>query len=212
MSSSSSRTGGVPPPPALLLIDLQRGKAEASPGLSLANLQGEFAPVCSSAAALSLPDAEVLSVLPCDPASADMLALLRASDNYMAALYPAESNHLVSPDQLRQANTLFLGAFQAGRVLGCGAVRVLDDDGRYGEIKRVFVPPSERGRGAARAIMARLESHLRGLGVGCARLETGVHQPEAIGLYRRLGYRERPAFGAYQPDPLSLFMEKALLP
>jgi putative acetyltransferase len=40
------------------------------------------------------------------------------------------------------------------------------------------------------------------------RLETGVRQPEALGLYRKLGYRERGPFGAYKPDPLSVFMEK----
>ena len=40
------------------------------------------------------------------------------------------------------------------------------------------------------------------------RLETGVLQPEALGLYRKLGYRERGPFGAYAADPLSVFMEK----
>ena len=41
-------------------------------------------------------------------------------------------------------------------------------------------------------------------------LETGYLQTEAIGLYRRLGYAERPPFGDYLPDPLSIFMEKPL--
>ena len=42
------------------------------------------------------------------------------------------------------------------------------------------------------------------------RLETGIRQPEAIGLYRSAGYAEIGPFGAYRPDPLSLFMEKRL--
>jgi putative acetyltransferase len=41
-------------------------------------------------------------------------------------------------------------------------------------------------------------------------LETGIKQPEAIALYRKFGYAERGPFGSYQPDPLSLFMEKRL--
>jgi putative acetyltransferase len=41
-------------------------------------------------------------------------------------------------------------------------------------------------------------------------LETGTKQPEAIALYRKFGYAERGPFGAYKPDPLSLFMEKRL--
>ena len=34
--------------------------------------------------------------------------------------------------------------------------------------------------------------------------------PAALRLYRRLGYGERPPFGAYAPDPLSGFMEKRI--
>jgi putative acetyltransferase len=51
---------------------------------------------------------------------------------------------------------------------------------------------------------------LRSSGIALARLETGIRQPEALGLYRRLGYVERAPFGAYVEDPLSLFMEKRL--
>ena len=47
-------------------------------------------------------------------------------------------------------------------------------------------------------------------GVRLFRLETGIKQTEAVGLYRKLGYRERHPFGAYRPDPLSVFMEKSL--
>jgi putative acetyltransferase len=42
------------------------------------------------------------------------------------------------------------------------------------------------------------------------RLETGVLQTEALGLYRRLGYQERGPYGDYETDPLSVFMEKRL--
>jgi putative acetyltransferase len=42
------------------------------------------------------------------------------------------------------------------------------------------------------------------------RLETGIHQPEALGLYRAAGFVERGPFGPYRPDPLSVFMEKPL--
>jgi putative acetyltransferase len=46
---------------------------------------------------------------------------------------------------------------------------------------------------------------------GCRQfmLETGPSQPEAIGLYERLGYRVRGPYGDYRDDPLSVFMEKS---
>lgn len=58
--------------------------------------------------------------------------------------------------------------------------------------------------------MAALEGHLRGKKIYVCRLETGVKQPEALGLYRKLGYRERQPFGDCAADPLSIFMEKQL--
>jgi ribosomal protein S18 acetylase RimI-like enzyme len=42
------------------------------------------------------------------------------------------------------------------------------------------------------------------------RLETGIYQPEAIGLYERWGFRRIPLFRAYTEDPLSGFYEKRL--
>jgi putative acetyltransferase len=86
----------------------------------------------------------------------------------------------------------------------------LSDDGRYGELKRVFVLESHRGKGYSKAIMEKLEGHLKSSGIALARLETGIRQPEALGLYKRLGYVERAPFGAYVADPLSIFMEKRL--
>ncbi len=47
-------------------------------------------------------------------------------------------------------------------------------------------------------------------GVHSLKLETGIHQPEAIGLYERFGFVRCEPFGDYAPDPLSLFMEKPL--
>lgn len=151
-----------------------------------------------------------MTLQPLDPYHPQALALLAQSDAYHQALYPAESNHLVSPAELQGPQVCFVGAFEGERLLGCGGFKRLDDDGRYGEIKRLFVPDRQRGRGVARLLMEHLESTLRGEGFALARLETGIHQPEAIGLYLRLGYRERGPFGAYRADPLSLFLERAL--
>lgn len=149
-----------------------------------------------------------MQINPIDPQSA--AALIAQSDAYMAALYPAESNHLESLSALSQPNVLLVGARIEGELVACGAVKTLDDDGRYGEIKRVFVLEQHRGKGLSKAIMQKLEAHLQATGVRLARLETGIHQPEALGLYTQLGYALREPFGAYAHDPLSVFMEKTL--
>jgi putative acetyltransferase len=136
--------------------------------------------------------------------------LLRQSTAYAASLYPAESNHLDGAEELSQENVYLVGVLSEGALVGMGAVKRLTHDIEYGEIKRLFVLPDQRGKGLARRIMHALERRLVEWGVGIARLETGIYQPEAIGLYKKLGYRVRDPFGAYKPDPLSVFMEKRI--
>jgi putative acetyltransferase len=148
--------------------------------------------------------------VPVDPASADARRLIAIADACMAGLYPPESNHLDSPESLSRPGVHFVGIHSGTELIACGGVKLMDDDGRYGEIKRVFVLPAHRGCGHARAIMAALESWLVTRFIRVARLETGIAQPEALGLYRALGYRERARFGGYPPDPLSVYMEKLL--
>jgi putative acetyltransferase len=142
------------------------------------------------------------------PSQDDIVTLIRQADALMQSLYPAESNHLVDVAALAQPPVHFFVAREDGRALGWGAFVL----GRYGhaEMKRVFVEPAARGKGIARAIMDVLEREAASLGVTLMQLETGIKQSEAIALYRKFGYTERGPFGAYQPDPLSLFMEKRL--
>ena len=143
------------------------------------------------------------------PRQDDVVTLIRQSDALMQSLYPAESNHLVDIDALAAPQVHFFVAREHGRALGCGAF-VLGTDG-HAEMKRVFVTPAARGKGVARVLMAALEREAAELGVTLMQLETGIKQPEAIALYREFGYTERGTFGSYQPDPLSLFMEKRLV-
>jgi putative acetyltransferase len=145
-----------------------------------------------------------------NPDDAEVKSLIAASDAFYDGLYPAESNHLEAAHDLKQPNVLFVGCRVDGRLAASGAAKLMRDDGCYAEIKRVFVLEEYRGRGLSAKIMRHLESELQQRGVDLFRLETGVLQPEALGLYRKLGYRERGPFGAYAPDPLSVFMEKSV--
>ena len=134
--------------------------------------------------------------------------LLKASDAYMAALYPAESNHLLDVRELCRPGVTFIVARMGGRAVGCGAI-VESADG-WAEIKRMFVSPVARGQSIGRRLLQRLEATAVDQGIPLLRLETGIKQPEALALYRSAGFVEIGPFGKYGPDPLSLFMEKPL--
>ena len=153
-----------------------------------------------------------LLIRPLERPTAEAQHFIELSDRYLAGLYPAESNHLEPLQALMRPQALFLGAYRDQTLIGCGAVKFMSDDGTYGEIKRVFVLEPYRRQGISRRIMQALEQQLLERGIRLARLETGIRQPEALALYRALGYWLRPPFGGYREDPLSLFMEKQLQP
>ncbi|WP_322885405.1 GNAT family N-acetyltransferase [Sinorhizobium medicae] len=140
------------------------------------------------------------------PRQLAVLRLLEMSDAYASSLYPAESNHLVDLSQLELSTVSFFVARRDDHIVGCCAL-VEAGDGTA-EIKRMFVDPEARGLKAGRLLLSALEGKAEKLGLTAIRLETGIYQPEAIGLYKASGYVERAPFGSYQPDPLSLFTEK----
>ena len=175
------------------------------------------------------PQPVSISLAPILGAEADHLLVL--SDEYMASLYPAESNHLVSSESLRTGDAVFLGAFlssspdaagqppkteellsgsEVGDCIACVAARFYREAG-YAEIKRLFVQEAYRRLGLSRTLMSAIETEILAGGIDCARLEMGVYQPEADALYRSLGYRDIQPFGEYMVDPLSQFLEKSPL-
>ena len=103
-------------------------------------------------------------------------------------MYPPESNHLDSLDELSKTNVYFLAAYDDWEICGIGAVKVMND---YGELKRLYVLERFRGKGIAEDIVKELENCLVKRSIFTARLETGVHQLEAIGLYKKLGDMKR---------------------
>ncbi len=143
-----------------------------------------------------------------DPAEPSVRVLIDELDHYMIPLYPAESNHLLDIETLRQPEMRFFAAFVDDEVMGCGGCWLHDG---YAEIKRVYVSPKARGLGLAKKLMQRIEAEAVAHGKLVARLETGIHQPEALGLYRAIGYINRGPFGEYSEDPNSVFMEKVLV-
>ncbi len=142
------------------------------------------------------------------PRQKDVAAMIKALDSYLGSLYPSGSNYLLDVDSLMGEQVRFLVARVDGAAAGCGAL-VLDDPG-YAEIKRMYVRPEARGLGVGATILRELEDLARQEQRTGICLETGVHQPEALALYRRAGYVERGPFGNYPLDPLSVFMEKEL--
>jgi GNAT superfamily N-acetyltransferase len=145
------------------------------------------------------------------PDSADALQLLAELDEHLATKnYPKESCHAFTVDQLVREGVTFFVTRVDGQPAGCGGVKFFGRD--YGEIKRMYVRPTYRGIGLGKSILTHLAECARNRGVELLRLETGIYQREAIGLYERCGFRRREPFGQYKLDPMSVYFEKTTDP
>ncbi|MCX5208977.1 GNAT family N-acetyltransferase [Kitasatospora sp. NBC_00240] len=121
------------------------------------------------------------------------------------------------PDHFEPPAGLFLIAYLDGEPVASGGWRA-KKAGPHGlrdgdaELKRMFVAPTARGRGLARALLRRLEETAAEAGHTRVVLETGTLQPEAIALYASEGYADIQKFGLYREHPQSVCMGKEFPP
>ena len=149
-----------------------------------------------------------------DPGTKTARVLIAELDAYLYPLYPAESQHGYDVERLIAQGVEFFLLYEDGAPAACGGVQLYGNPSKpgdsYGEIKRMYVRPGFRGRGYAKKMLEHLEGVAGAKGYQKVRLEVGVSQPEALGLYERTGYYKIPPFGDYWDDPLSFFYEKVL--
>lgn len=142
------------------------------------------------------------------PDTAEARALIAELDAHLGALYPSESRHGYAVDKLIAQDVAFFLIRHDGAPAGCGGIQLFGNE--YAELKRMYVRPRFRGLGLAKAMLTHLAGHARDRGVGLLRLETGIHQLAAIGLYEKEGFLPIPPFGEYTDDPLARFYEKQI--
>jgi len=124
----------------------------------------------------------------------DFILLVKQLDDYLAELDGEEHafyNQLNKIDKLKQV----IVAYENNKPVGCGAIREYSPEKM--EVKRMYTLPKHRGKGIATKILAELETWALELSYTKCVLETGKRQPEAIGLYKKNGYKIIPNYGKY---------------
>lgn len=150
-----------------------------------------------------------IRIEPGSPRDTAYLHLHEALDSELGELYPPESIYSVAPNDLDAPGCcLLLARTSEGEAVACGALRRLAPDA--GEIKRMYVAPEHRRKALGRRILEDLEARAVAFGYKSLRLETGMLQPAAVGLYRSFGYVKIPRYAEYVDDPHSLCFEKRL--
>lgn len=155
------------------------------------------------------PAIELSLVAPTDPAAADILQTHRA---HSTCHCPTTSRHSLATSRLAELGVALVIARRSGETVGVGGLRERAEAGAaYGEVKSMHTLPSARGLGVGDRILSALIELAAQRRYSILRLETGseaVYAP-ARRLYERNGFTYCVPFADYEPDPLSVFMERA---
>ncbi|MCM5570457.1 GNAT family N-acetyltransferase [Burkholderiaceae bacterium FT117] len=93
-----------------------------------------------------------------------------------------------SSDYLPPNGCLVVARDDAGRIVGCGMLKRLDQD--TGELKRVFVTDLARGTGTGRRLIEAREAAARKMGLKRLVADTLTPNVEMRSLYPKLGFVE----------------------
>ncbi|HWA67251.1 MAG TPA: GNAT family N-acetyltransferase [Mycobacteriales bacterium] len=140
-------------------------------------------------------DRQGLVIEPADAGSEEARELVAA---YLAEVqkafgYDASRGGAVSEADFVAPNGRFLVVRdERGSAVGCGSVRLLDPS--TAEVKRMYLSPALRGRGAGWALLEALEAAAVELGASVGVLDTNATLTSALALYRAAGWQEVPAY------------------
>ena len=132
---------------------------------------------------------------------------------HVASMYdhsPPGSVHALDVDALRGPGITFWSAWRGDDLVGCGALKRLDE--RRAEIKSMRVADGHVRQGIGRAILDHLLSEARKASFTSVWLETGTQDAylAAREMYEKAGFTYCPPFPPYVEDPSSTFMTREL--
>lgn len=137
----------------------------------------------------------------------DFQSLTDELDTELCRIYNTRKEDYEEYNRITGLPTVVL-VYENDVAIACGCFKQFDTP-RI-ELKRMFVKPEFRGKGIASLMVAELEKWAFKLGYETAILETGKGQPEAIALYRKLGYTHIPHFGEFPEQSRSVCLGKGL--
>lgn len=136
----------------------------------------------------------------------DVIALLNEHLQGMADHSPPESIHALDIDGLKAPDITFWTLRDGDELLGCIALKQLDD--KHGEIKSMRTASAHLRRGVGAALLEHVIGEARRRSYVRLSLETGSgpgFEP-ALALYRKFGFVYCDPFADYRDDPFSRFM------
>ena len=132
--------------------------------------------------------------------------LLRKHFIELRSVSPAGSTHVLDIDGLKNPSIKFWSLWENEKLMGCGALKFLNEN--HGEFKSIRVADQYRGKGYGQKIIAHLIAEAKELKIKKISIETGSGEffKSARGLFKSFGFKKCEPFSHYKTDPNSCYM------
>ena len=128
----------------------------------------------------------------------------------LRAASPKGSTHVLDIPGLKVDSIKFWSLWENGKLVGCGALKILDID--HGEFKSIRVHDDFRKKGYGTKIIENLIDKARGLNIKRLSIETGAGQffKPARKLFEKCEFKPCKPFAHYKEDKNSIYLTKLI--
>ena len=132
--------------------------------------------------------------------------LLRKHFIELRSVSPAGSTHVLDIDGLKNPSIKFWSLWENEKLMGCGALKFLNEN--HGEFKSIRVTDQYRGKGYGQKIITHLIEEAKELKIKKISIETGSGEffKSARILFKNFGFKKCEPFSHYKFDPNSCYM------
>ena len=132
--------------------------------------------------------------------------LLRKHFIELRSVSPAGSTHVLDIDGLKNPNIKFWSLWESEKLIGCGALKFLNEN--HGEFKSIRVADQYRGKGYGQKIITHLIAEAKELKIKKISIETGSGEffKSARRLFKNFGFEKCEPFSHYKTDTNSCYM------
>ena len=128
----------------------------------------------------------------------------------LRAASPKGSTHVLDIPGLKVDSIKFWSLWENGKLVGCGALKILDID--HGEFKSIRVHYDFRKKVYGTKIIENLIDNARGLNIKRLSIETGAGQffKPARKLFEKCQFKPCKPFAHYKEDKNSIYLSKLI--
>ena len=129
----------------------------------------------------------------------------------LKAASPEGSAHVLDISGLKVSSIKFWSLWQKNQLMGCGALKFLDNN--HGEFKSIRVHDNFRKKGNGIKVINHLIEEAKKLKIKRISIETGAGEffIPARKLFNNCGFKPCPPFAHYNEDANSLYLTKLLV-